>query len=407
MKPCSQDGRPVGENVSAGTSAPVDLSLEAVLLLLGGVALLGAGGTLLGAASGAWSFAPEGLHALLLLVFALQTMTMGKTPFGTVLRSRVLVVLGLGVASVGIVSGVVPGLLAPLPRGLVALCFAGGGGAQLLALALDGKRRALWRAQGGPLGRLAASCAGVYALSVPVGLALGGVLSPSPVLSATLLLLLGVAVLLLAAVLEAVYRRYPEARRAVEAPQPLPFGHTMLLVTGVFMVLLGGILVPVGMGAFPFSPSVQLGLLLILFAVQTLAAGETPLGTFPRTGPVVACGLVFALLGTISCLVPGLLVVPLTLLVGGLNVAGGLLPLLRRAAPLPFPLGKRLLKTQQTLHVLSLLFGLSMFLPGILPVVVVGTLLAANGGVLLSLLHLLRRIAALAEALAPSAGRGL
>ena len=199
-----------------------------------------------------------------------------------------------------------------------------------------------------------------------------------------------------AAVLEAVYRRYPQGRRTAEGTQPLSFGHAMLLLTGVFMVLLGGLLVPVALGAFPFSSSVQLGLLLILFAVQTLAAGETPLGAFPRTGPVVACGLLFALLGTISCLVPGLLVAPLTLLVGGLNVAGGLIPLLR-CVPLAFhPLGRRLGGTQRLLNGLSVLFGVSMLLPGLLPGVVVGVVLTANGGVLLYLLYLLRQLEALA-----------
>ena len=93
---------------------------------------------------------------------------------------------------------------------------------------------------------------------------------------------------------------------------------------------------------------------------------------------------------------PGLLVAPLTLLVGGLNVAGGLIPLLR-CVPLAFhPLGRRLGGTQRLLNGLSVLFGVSMLLPGLLPGVVVGVVLTANGGVLLYLLYLLRQLEALA-----------
>lgn len=389
-------GAPVVGHAPNKTFALVDLPLEVVILLLGGGSLVLAGGTFLGASFGAFPFAESGFYGLLLLIFALQTLTLGKTPFGSVRRSWGLVVVGVGVAAVGIVAGVIPGALASWTRGLLVVCFSLGGGIQLLTWARDGTQRAAWSAAGGALGRLAAVCATVYTLSVPVGLALGGIFSPPPAVTAALLAVLGGAVLLLAAVLEAVYRRYPQGRRTAEGTQPLSFGHAMLLLTGVFMVLLGGLLVPVALGAFPFSSSVQLGLLLILFAVQTLAAGETPLGAFPRTGPVVACGLLFALLGTISCLVPGLLVAPLTLLVGGLNVAGGLIPLLR-CVPLAFhPLGRRLGGTQRLLNGLSVLFGVSMLLPGLLPGVVVGVVLTANGGVLLYLLYLLRQLEALA-----------
>jgi len=179
----------------------------------------------------------------------------------------------------------------------------------------------------------------------------------------------------------------------------------MILVTGVFMVLLGLLLVPVVLGVLPFSPSAQLGLLLLIMALRTMAAGETPLGSFPRTRPVVAAGLLLSVLGIFSCLVPEILVAPLVVLVGGLNVAGGALPFLRRGPSSAHPLARRLAKTQDILNVLAILFGLSMLFPGIIPGLVTGVLLAANGGVLLYLLHLLRQLEALLASLGSPEGR--
>ncbi len=43
---------------------------------------------------------------------------------------------------------------------------------------------------------------------------------------------------------------------------------------GIFMLLLGGLWIPVNLGLLPFSGSAQLGLLMVIFAVQMLASGN-------------------------------------------------------------------------------------------------------------------------------------
>ena len=88
----------------------------------------------------------------------------------------------------------------------------------------------------------------------------------------------------------------------------------------------------------------------------------------------------------------------LTVLVGGLNLAGGVLglgrlwgPLLRGGRPsgaLP-PLLVRLFGVQTLLNLLSLLFGTSMLVPSLIPGLAVGAILGANGAVLLYLVRLL------------------
>ena len=118
---------------------------------------------------------------------------------------------------------------------------------------------------------------------------------------------------------------------------------------------------------------------------------------------MVCLGLLFALPGIVSCVIPCLLVAPLTFFVGVLNLLGGLLPLglglLRPVAPTSgnavHPLLKKLSRTQLLLNLLSILFGASMLVPGIIPGLVTGVVLALNGGMLLYLLRLLLSIAAL------------
>jgi len=173
----------------------------------------------------------------------------------------------------------------------------------------------------------------------------------------------------------------------------------MLLLMGIFMVLLGTLLIPVNLGKLPFSGSAQLGLLMVIFAIQMLASGNTPLGAFPRSRLMVLAGLVFAAPGIVSCMIPDILVPLLTVLVGVLNILGGFItlikifsPLLRRSdetrGPVP-PLLKKLFTVQFIMNLLTILFGTSMLVPHLVPGLVIGVILAANGCVLLYLLHLL------------------
>ena len=66
------------------------------------------------------------------------------------------------------------------------------------------------------------------------------------------------------------------------------------------------------------------------------------------------------------------------------------------STPVPSLLVK-LYSTQSTLGGLSVMFGSSMLAPGIIPGLLIGVILAANGGVLLSLMRVLFLLDALAE----------
>ncbi len=384
-----------------------ELPFETVMLLIGGLALAITGGLLFPVAAGRLPYYENGFFGLLLVVFALQTITMGKTPFGDMRRSKLLLFSGVVIAAVGIITCVVPGLSATLPRLLLAACFGLGGVAQLVRSYRDETGMRAWTRCGGILRHLFFTCWGVYGLSILAGLLLW-VQPPLPTpATAAIMLLFGLVVMYLGCVLRLVYRAYPEAEHCRDGQSGFALDHCMLLLTGVFMVLLGIVLIPVNLGLLPFSGSAQLGLLMIIFAIQMLASGSTPIGiSLPRSWPVLACGALFAALGIVSCVIPGILVAPLTSLVGVLNILGGLIPLTTRmlsAARPPhgsgasdYPVLKKLSRTQLSLNLLSIMFGASMLVPNLIPGLAIGAILAANGGVLLYLLHLLIAIAAIA-----------
>jgi hypothetical protein len=376
-----------------------DLPLEGVILLIAGMTLLITGVLLFPVATGALAYYEDGLYGVLLVMFAVQMIALGKTPFGDLRTSKLPLVVGVVIAAVGIVTGLIPELLGELPRYALFVCFGPGGLLLLLQMIIDKQKLRAWARYGGVFRHLIAACTCVYALSMLIG---GLILFPgllTTTLTATVALLYGAAIVYLALVLRVVYVRYPEAAKPPEGDAALPIDKAMLLLMGVFMLLLGLLLIPVSRGELPFAGSAQLGLLMIIFAIQMVASGSTPLGPFRRSWLIVGCGLVFAALGIVSCIVPDVLVPVLTYLVGALNALGGaialaksfLLRLSGRGVPREprSPLLVRLVAATVLMNALTIVFGITMFFSGLLPPAAVGAVLAANGCVLLYLLHIL------------------
>ncbi len=386
----------------------VCLPLETVLLFIAGMTVFIAGILLFPVYAGLLPYYENGLYGLLLFFFALQTVMLGKTPFGELPVSKPLLAVGVSVACIGIVTCFIPGVPNMLARWMLVVCLGPGGALLLLQMLFSRNKLRLWLRVGGVLRPLPFACGAVYALSMLSGLL---VLTPdflSGYGTATAVLLYGAAILNLSRVLAAVHTEYPEASADAGEKGGLPFDKAMLMLTGVFMMLLGALLLPVNLGLLPFSGSAQLGLLMVIFSVQMLAAGNTPIGAFPRSRLVVNLGVLFAGLGIVSCIVPDVLVAPLTLLVGVLNILNGGLTLAKAlpslvkprkmlpSTPVPSLLVK-LYSTQIALGGLSAMFGSSMLAPGIIPGLFIGVILAANGGVLLYLMRLLLLLDTLRE----------
>ncbi len=377
-----------------------DLPLEVVILLIGGMTLLITGALLFPVSAGALPYYENGLYGLLLVVFALQTVLLGKTPFGDMRRSIFLLSAGSLIAAVGIATCFVPDILGQTPRMLLVACFGAGGFLLLLQMLLDRNKFRSWIKYGGVFRHLILGCVAVYLLSMLIGLLIWRKSMLTTPATACVVLIFGIAVVDLALVLRKIYRTYPEAEKPREVGIEFSTEHSMLLLMGIFMILLGVLLIPVNLGMLPFSGSAQLGLLMVMFAIQMLASGNTPIGPFPRSWLMILLGFLFAALGIVSCIIPEALVPLLTVLVGTLNILGGAIALgkmgfsrLRKSGE---PGGARpailtkLFASQLFMNLLPIMFGTSMLIAHLIPGLAVGVILACNGGVLLYLIYILK-----------------
>jgi hypothetical protein len=150
---------------------------------------------------------------------------------------------------------------------------------------------------------------------------------------------------------------------------------------GVLLILLGFLVYGVEFGVFPLNSSGQLGLLLVFTSLQMLALGQLLGGQYRRSWWLMGIGIVFAGMGIVSCIIPGILTDVIRILLGLQNIITGVLflalqlvvPTVRGmksppAEPVSLPpLIKRLSLVVTVLMIVSIVFGLNMLVPVLLP----------------------------------------
>ncbi len=396
-----------------------DRSVETVILLIFGEFMLIFGALLFAISAGRLPYNPDSMYGLFLVLVFLQIIAMRKTPFGDLRRSWGIVFLGLCAATLGMFACFVPGVLTEAARLLVGIILLGGGLSLFLQLFISETKARIWLRAGNVLAQLTIACMLVYALSMIAGVItlVPGLLANNQ--TAIFLLAYGGSFFYLAWILRKVAILYPQ-NEVDEAESlslstnrfswfeeaSLPLSPAILILLGLSLTLLGLLLFPVDLGLLQFSPDGQLGLLLTVMAVQIMTLGETPLGQLKRPLPMMFFGLIFAALGIVSTIVPGLLTNVLRMLIGALNIGGGAkclldtcLPLLRargsptKPASVPAVV-KRLSSTQTILGGLQVVFGVTMLVPGFIPGLLVAGILVVNGLLLVKLASILRTLAA-------------
>lgn len=394
-----------------------DFTIEAVILLVLSAFMLIFGMLLFAIHTGSLPYTPDSTYGLFLVIVSLQVITMGKTPFGDVRRSWLVIIIGIAAAVIGMGACFVPGVLAALVRTLVGVLLSVGGAVLLAQLLLRREKAAAWLKIPGILRHLTFACSLVYIMAIVLGLVTLLPAITTDTLTSVLLIIDGASLFYLAWSIQALEKVYPRKTEPKEPAQhtrsffsrdaPLPLTTALLVFLGVLLAFLAILLVPVNLGTLPFSPDGQLGLLLVIMAIQVLAMGETPVGQFRRSRLLVLIGLVFAGLGIFSCIIPGILTDDLRIMLGLLNLAGGIIPLALRFYPLiqqmrnppavpariPAPL-KNLLVTQTVLNCVGILFGASMLLPGVIPGMVTAGILFCNGLLLFVLAYILSTLPA-------------
>jgi hypothetical protein len=161
----------------------------------------------------------------------------------------------------------------------------------------------------------------------------------------------------------------------------LPLASAFSIFQGVLLILLGLLVYGVEFGGIPLNSSGQLGLLLVLTSLQVLALGQLLGGQYRRSWWLMTIGIVFAGMGIVSCIVPGILIDVIRTLLGLQNIITGVLflalqlvvPTVHGARSPPAepvtlpPLMKRLGLIVTLLMIVSIVFGLNMLAPVLLP----------------------------------------
>lgn len=402
-----------------------DLTLEVVILLVFGVFMLLFGLLLFRIHSGDLPYNPDSMYGLFLVIVALQIITMGKTPFGDLRRSWMVVIIGICMAVVGMSACFLPGLLTGLVRELVGIILFAGGTVLLLQLFIAKGKAKTWTRSPGILRQLTLACFLVYLMTIISGLVtlLPGITTNPQ--TAILLIIYGISFFYLAWCIQKVSRLYPRKEETNPASgtvnsendgvkgiflffrdASLPLMVALLLLLGVLLVFLGILLVPVNLGLLPFSPDGQLGLLLVITAIQMLALGNTPVGKYRRSWLLMLIGIVFVAMGIVSCIVPGILTNVIRILLGVLNITGGVILLLMQVLPVlhamrdpstgpvppVHPITRKLEVTQVALNLVAITFGLTVLVPGLVSGQVISGILVLNGLLLFVLAYLLQQI---------------
>lgn len=405
-----------------------DLSIEVVLLLILGVFMLLFGLLLFRILEGALPYTPDSTYGLFMVIVSLQIIAMGKTPFGDLRRSWIVLIIGICTAILGMYACFIPGHMTALIRMLVGVMLFLGGIALLLQLFISEEKAKKWMRIPGILQQLTIACSLVYIISAVLGLItlLRGI--ATDLQTAVILVIYGICFFYLSYCIRKVSSLYPPEEIRNPAPKQLneiehtsrynfkflkdaalPLSIAIFIILGVLLTLIGLILFPVSLHIIPFSPDGQLGLLLIVTAIQILALGETPLGHFKRSWLLIIIGIVFAALGIFSCIVPGILTNGINLLLGSFNIFGGLV-LLTKAylskhqgsidpATIPATIRVAIISIaakqkniQTALNIVGIIFGITAVVPGLVSLRVIAGILVINGLLLFILSSLLYRM---------------
>lgn len=149
-------------------------------------------------------------------------------------------------------------------------------------------------------------------------------------------------------------------------------GVLTLYLVGFLLSLLGAVVICAGFG-YPFSLNGVYGLLLIMFFLQFLSAGNTPLGFVPRTVPVLLIGFAGVGLGILSCGIPEFLEAEICLLIAVLTIFSGITNLRLGLTQSAWP---QLMRCNIFLcGIFAMVFGVNMVLPFASPVCIGSTLI--------------------------------
>jgi len=282
--------------------AEIDLSIEVVLLIVGGVFFFLFGVLLFLIDKGMLPYSEGSMYGLFVVLVSIQIITIGRTPFGDVLRSWLVVIMGLLTAMLGTLAIFYPEHLNMTIRTLAGLLVLITGAVGLRQLFTSDDKARKWMKVPGILQQLTIACALVYSIEIALGIItlFPGIL-PS-YLTAVLLLLFGSSVIFLAWCIHVAAHRYSSPSTKILGPsQPkggfillreasLTVENTFSIYQGFLMILLGILVLAMILGP-QLEASLRRSLIyshgdLIIFFERPIAATLMALALLMLLSPI-------------------------------------------------------------------------------------------------------------------------
>lgn len=371
------------------------LGLESVVLLLFVMTMLILGFVLSTLFTGAIEYSVFGFYGITLFLFGFQIFALGKTPVGDAKQSLAVFIIGLIISLLGIVLCFTTSVPEYIPKYLIAAILGVSGVILFIRMLTSKNQYPFWKKSGDSLlMRLAFVSTIIYVFDILFALIL--ILENIIPLTVKIVFafLFGVILFWFTIIRQKTLIKYPVTSPAIG------LDILSILILALYLITLGILMIPTNIGLIEFTGSAQLGLLMVIFAIQTIAIGNTPIGAFRRTNFVVILGITMAVLGITAIFVPDILVFTLNLLIGLLNIVSSLIffikniPSLIKSKEPKDKISKQMSAASFAMNIFAFLFGLSMLISGLITGLAQSALLFLFGG---ALLYLLSRIIVLSK----------
>ncbi|MDO5843897.1 MAG: hypothetical protein Q4Q53_01960 [Methanocorpusculum sp.] len=346
------------------------IGLESVFLILFAMMMLILGVVLLTLPTGTIGYSAFGFYGVTLFLFGFQIISLGKTPIGDAKQSPLVFGAGLAVSILGIILCFTNSVPEFIPKYLIAGILFVSGIVLLIQMFVSKNLYPLWKKSGDPLlMRLALLCALVYIFDIIVAVFIFLDAIIPLVVKSVFALLFGILLLLFTVIRHKTDLKYPLSSQS----KSIGLNIISILIFAVYLIVLGVLLIYSGLSPIAITGSSQLGLMMVIFAIQTIAIGSTPIGPFKRTHLIVIIGIVLGVIGITAVFVPGVLDFTLTVLIGLLNIISAVLffiksipPLIKSKEPMPKIL-KQITVSSIIMNIMAFTFGLSMLIPNLIP----------------------------------------
>jgi len=307
----------------------LNISIEPVILLIFGIFMLIFGVVLFKIHTGELPYSPDSTYGVFLVLVCIQIILTNKNPFEFSNNLLIVCICIIG-AIIGMIACFIPSIMISMIQPIVGVFLFIGGISQILSLIFSKNKGRIWFYESKLLRNMTIVLSIVYIITIILGLITLFPVFANDYFTATFLIIIGISLFLSAYYIEKVNNLYPVSNEEMNKSRDnnegrfssslfkkytLSSSNTILITLAILLITLGFLLFPVLLGLIGFSPDGQLGLLLVITAIQIIAVGSTSFGDYKRSLTLVLVGVIFASMGIFACIVPNVLTSHIHLLI--------------------------------------------------------------------------------------------